>query len=183
VSTTEALDSGFRRNDDIRSKLQGIEPSEIKRRTAMKDTRPLVLLVGDNPDHKELIVRSMDKIEKNIDHLFDGETALDYLFRRGQYANLSGSPLPELIILDLHIPKLDGLKVLKAIKGSVQLQHIPVVIFSSSESEKDIQIAYLYGANSYMVKSDDCDDFLGQISCIEAYWLCENRAGKRYYGH
>ncbi len=145
----------------------------------MKETLPLVLLVEDNPDHKELILASMDRIEKKIDHILDGEAALDYLLRRGQYTGLNENSLPDLIILDLRIPKVDGLKVLKEIKESDQLQHIPVVIFSSSESERDIQLAYLYGANSYLVKSVGSDEFFRQIRRIEEYWLRENRVGKK----
>ena len=100
----------------------------------------IILLVEDNPDHTELIVRSFDehRIANRIYHVADGEAALDYLFRRGRYADPTSSPRPHVILLDLRLPKIDGLEVLKQVKSCVELRRIPVVALTTSEAERDM---------------------------------------------
>jgi len=145
----------------------------------LKENLRLVLIVEDDLAHMDLIVRGMKQIDKKVDHVVDGAAALDYLFRRGTYSDLKENRCPDLIILDLRIPKVNGLIVLEEIKTSDQLKKIPVIVLSSSESEDDIQMAYLHGANSYVVKSVDPEDFSRKIGCVEEYWLCENRFVER----
>ncbi len=138
-----------------------------------------VLLVEDNLDHKELIIRNFNNSSKKIDHVVDGEAALDYLFRRGDYTHLKGQALPHLVLLDLRLPKIDGLDVLKEIKQSARLKHLPVVILTTSESDQDLGNAYHNYANSYLVKPIESDDFIKLMSMIALYWIRHNRTKPR----
>jgi CheY-like chemotaxis protein len=133
----------------------------------------LIFLVEDNPDHAELIRRCLDYTRPTcrIRHVSDGEEALDYLLRREGYANPVRSPRPHLILLDLQLPKLDGLEVLRAVKASEELFRIPTVVLSSSNSERDILQAYLHHANNYLVKPIDPALFRELISAIYFYWM------------
>ena len=140
--------------------------------------KPLViLLVEDNPDHTELILRNFTehRIANNIIHVSDGQAALDYLFRRGPYLDPASSPRPSLVLLDLRLPKMDGLEVLKEIKASEQLSTIPVVILTTSSSEKDILAAYEYHVNSYLVKPVDFGKFTELMDELGFYWLAWNK--------
>lgn len=137
--------------------------------------KPLdILLVEDNPDHAELVKRSLEshRIANIIYHVEDGEAALDFLFNR------QGSPnekvMPSLILLDLRLPKIDGLQVLKEIKKSDKYMRIPVVILTSSEAEKDVAQAYDYHANSYLVKPLDYNNFMDLMNELGFYWLAWN---------
>ncbi len=137
----------------------------------------IILLVEDNPDHAELIVRSFDehRIANRIYHVQDGEAALDYLFRRGRYADPASSPRPHVILLDLRLPKIDGLEVLKHVKSSVELRRIPVVALTTSEAERDMTGAYNSHVNSYLVKPVDFDKFNKLMDDLGFYWLAWNR--------
>jgi CheY-like chemotaxis protein len=134
--------------------------------------KALVLLVEDNADHAELVIRSLGEapIEKII-HLTDGEMTLDYLLRRNQYADPVSSPLPQLILLDLRLPRVDGLEVLKTLKTSANLAHIPVVVLTTSNAANDIAQAYEYHVNSYLVKPVGFEEFSQLMQVITAYWL------------
>ena len=136
----------------------------------------VILLVEDNPDHTELIKRNLadHRILNEIYHVSDGEAALDYLFRKGNYADPGKSPRPHLILLDLRIPKIDGLEVLKEIKHSNLLKEIPVVILTSSEAKNDINTAYQHHANSYLVKPVNFDTFRELMDDLGFYWLAWN---------
>lgn len=134
-----------------------------------------VLLVEDNLDHKELIIRNFNNSSKKIDHVVDGQAALDYLYRRGDYTHLKGQALPQLVLLDLRLPKIDGLEVLKEIKQSDQLKHLPVVILTTSESENDLGSAYQLYANSYLVKPIQPEAFIKLMNMIALYWVRHNR--------
>ena len=109
-----------------------------------------ILLVEDNEAHAELVIRGMrDQLVANkIHHVLDGEQALDYLFLRGAFADPEKNPRPNLILLDLRLPRVDGLEVLKIIKSTPDLLRIPVVILTSSDAETDIAKSYDYHANS-----------------------------------
>ncbi|MBW1700290.1 MAG: response regulator [Deltaproteobacteria bacterium] len=133
----------------------------------------IVLLVEDDPDHTELIIRSFQntRFTHRIKHVADGALALDYLFRKGEYADAAKSPRPNLILLDLRIPKVDGMEVLKKIKGTDKLLRIPVVILTSSTIQKEIDAAYDNHANSYLVKPVDFDKFTKLIRGLRCYWL------------
>ena len=137
----------------------------------------VILLVEDNPDHTELIKRNLadHRILNNIHHVSDGEAALDYLFRKGDYADPKSSPRPHLVLLDLRIPKIDGLEVLTEIKKSDLLKKIPVVILTTSEAKNDINTAYQNYANSYLVKPVDFDTFKQLMDELGFYWLAWNR--------
>ena len=127
----------------------------------MESDLPVILLVEDDPDHAELIMRSFrdHRMTNRIYHVSDGEAALDYLFRRGAYADQRKSPRPHVILLDLRLPKVDGLEVLKEVKSAEGLRRIPVVIITTSQAERDIAQAYNGHANSYLVKPVDLDHF------------------------
>ena len=139
----------------------------------MKGKPFIILLVEDNPDHTELIMQSFrdHRVANKINHVSDGESALDYLFRRGDYADPKKSPRPHLILLDLRLPKVDGLEVLIEIKGTNGLSRIPVVVLTTSEIEKDMNLAYNNHANSYLVKPVDFDKFTRLMDDLGFYWL------------
>lgn len=135
-----------------------------------------VLLVEDNMAHAELVTRSFEehRIANRIYHVTDGEEALDYLFRRGDYADPVLSPRPHVILLDLRLPKIDGLEVLKEIKSTQELHKIPTVIFTTSNIEVDVARAYAYHANSYLVKPIDYEKFHRLLNELGFYWLAWN---------
>ena len=133
----------------------------------------LVLLIEDNVDHAELVIRTLSehRVTNRIQHLMDGQMALDYLFRQGAYADPQSSPRPHLVLLDLRLPCVDGLEVLKAIKESEALRQVPVVVLTTSEAERDVARAYQYHANSYLVKPVGYEDFGQLMNDLGFYWL------------
>jgi CheY-like chemotaxis protein len=136
-----------------------------------------VLLVEDNPDHAELVMRNMAdfNVLNTIIHLEDGEAALDYLRGRGTYADRKQYPMPHLMLLDLRLPKVDGLEVLKEVKSDAALRPLPVVILTTSAAERDIAMAYEYHANSYVTKPVSFDDFSRLLKDLGFYWLAWNK--------
>ena len=136
-----------------------------------------ILLVEDDLDHAELIVRGLEDnlVANRLHHVIDGEAALDYLFRRGEYAGVNAIPHPHLILLDLRIPKIDGLEVLQEIKADDELRRIPVVVLTTSEADEDIVRAYDYQANSYLVKPVEFVKFGQLMRDLGFYWLVWNR--------
>lgn len=133
----------------------------------------LVMLVEDNADHAELVIRSMEehRIAVKILHLSDGQTALDYLFRRGSYQAPGSAPLPHVILLDLRLPRVDGLEVLRLVKEDHTLRNIPVIILTTSEAEKDVARAYENYVNSYLVKPVGFEEFNKLMNDVGFYWL------------
>ncbi len=133
----------------------------------------MILLVEDNEDHAEIVMRSFkaDDAEIYIHHVSDGESALDYLLRRGQYSDPENSPRPGLVLLDLRLPKVDGLEVLKEIKQSPELRAIPVVILTSSQIGNDVKMACDYHVNSYVVKPLEYSKFTDLMRDLRSYWL------------
>jgi two-component system, response regulator len=132
-----------------------------------------ILLVEDNEAHAELVIRGMrdQQVANLIHHVLDGEQALDYLFSRGKYTDTSKNPRPNLILLDLRLPRVDGLEVLKTIKTTQELLRIPVVVLTSSDAETDIARSYDYYANSYVVKPLDFKTFTRLMKDLGFYWL------------
>lgn len=132
-----------------------------------------ILLVEDNPAHAELVVRSFaeHRIANHIVHVSDGETALEYLFGKGSYEEQEGPPLPHIILLDLRLPRIDGLEVLRQIKGSERLKRIPVIILTTSAAEQDAARAYERNVNSYVVKPIDFSQFTKLMDDLGMYWL------------
>jgi len=131
------------------------------------DTLNRLLLVEDNPMDVDLTRRAfaMNKLPVTIDVASDGEEAVGYIKKWD-----AGLPLPKVILLDLKLPKIGGLQVLKTIKLHSIYQHIPIVVLTSSSEERDVYTAYEYGANSYIVKEIDFDKFLDIAVQIEFYW-------------
>jgi CheY-like chemotaxis protein len=136
-----------------------------------------VLLVEDNPDHEELIRRAFAEAEPSVrlSVARHGEEALDYLHRRGAYQDPDRSPRPRLILLDLRLPRVDGLEVLGEIKGSSLLRATPVVVLTTSDSEHDVARAYAQHANSYLVKPAEFSRIRELIEKLQFYWLAMNR--------
>jgi two-component system response regulator len=136
-----------------------------------------ILLVEDNPLDAELTIRALKKggLANKLLWLKDGAQALDYVFRRGQYADRD-DVLPRLVLLDLKMPRVDGIEVLKAIKHDERTRRIPVVIMTSSQEERDVAQSYDLGANSYVVKPVDFGAFADIARQAGFYWLAINRA-------
>jgi CheY-like chemotaxis protein len=137
----------------------------------------IILLVEDNRDHAELVLRTMEdfKVANSIFHVEDGEVALNYLHGRGIYADRSKFPVPHLILLDLRLPKVDGLDVLREVKADEALRSLPVVILTTSDAERDMAMAYECHANSYVTKPVNFDDFSTLLKDLGFYWLAWNR--------
>lgn len=136
-----------------------------------------ILLVEDNPDHAELIIRNLENhsIANRIRHLTDGEAALDYLLQRGAYGESTASPRPHVVLLDLRLPKVDGLQVLRRIRATRELNEVPVVVLTTSHAESDLHEAYENHANSYLVKPLNFEKFTEMIETLGLYWLGMNR--------
>jgi len=139
----------------------------------MEDQPAQVLLVEDNDDHAELVIRQLSEhsIRARLTRVADGQEALDYLLRNGKYTDPDGSPRPHVIFLDLRLPKVDGLEVIKVIKESEDLRKIPIVVLTTSEAERDVTRAYVYHANSYVVKPADFQTFRDLMHELGIYWL------------
>ncbi len=136
-----------------------------------------LLLVEDNPYDAELTLRALKKnnVANNVIHLWDGEEALDFLYSKGKYADHKTKNYPKVILLDLKLPKISGLEVLKALKADDKLRTIPVVMLTSSKEEKDIVESYRLGVNSYIVKPVDFEKFIETIKDLKLYWLILNQ--------
>ena len=139
-----------------------------------------ILLVEDSAEDAELIVKTLKK--KNLaNHLVaveDGAEALDFLFGRGKFADRALRASPQVVLLDLKLPKVSGLEVLEAMKADAKTRAIPVVVLTSSREDPDIKAAYALGANSYVVKPVEFDTFAEAVSGIGFYWLMVNQPPK-----
>lgn len=135
-----------------------------------------ILIVEDNPNDAELMLRTLRKnqVVNEIMVVEDGEEALEYLFRKGKFDEKEGFVPPKVIFLDLKLPKINGLEVLKQLKSDAKTKKIPIVIVTSSREDPDIKSAYELGANSYVVKPVNFDDFIKTFSQIGMYWLAVN---------
>jgi two-component system response regulator len=137
-----------------------------------------ILLVEDNMYDAELMVRALNKrgLANQLFTVEDGEEALDFLFARGQYHERNISNNPKVVFLDLKLPKLDGLEVLRAIRAHQATRTLPVVVVTSSAQDPDISAAYALGANSYVVKPVAFDEFFKVTAELGFYWLLVNRS-------
>jgi CheY-like chemotaxis protein len=137
----------------------------------------VILLVEDDPAHAEIVRRNFVnfRMANRLMHVADGQQALDYLFRRSEFQDSIHSPRPNLILLDLRLPKVDGLEVLKTIKADAELARIPVVVLTTSSAEVDMAKAYGNHANSYLVKPVDFPQFLKLMDALGYYWLVWNQ--------
>jgi two-component system, response regulator len=134
-----------------------------------------ILLVEDDPRDVWLTLRELEDVRNKIEVARDGEEALDFVFCRGAYSNRSLHHPPKLVLLDLKLPKVDGLEVLREIKTRPETQAIPVVVLTSSREEKDIVQSYQLGVNSYVQKPVDFDQFRQAIKTLGLYWLVVNQ--------
>ena len=135
-----------------------------------------ILLVEDNPDDEALTLRAFRKnnVTNEVVVARDGAEALDYLFGTGTYANRDVTLLPQIVILDLKLPKIDGLEVLRRMRAAPQTKLLPVVILTSSNEERDLLEGYGLGANSYVRKPVDFAEFLHAVRHLGLYWLLLN---------
>lgn len=133
----------------------------------------LILFIEDDLAHAEIFKRNLKKsvVQSTLFHLEDGQQALDYLFRKGKFTDPKSSPRPRLIITDLRLPKIDGIELIRIIRSDKNFSSIPIVILSTSESEKDIAEVYSNKANSYLVKPLECSQYLNLIETFGNYWL------------
>jgi CheY-like chemotaxis protein len=136
-----------------------------------------ILLVEDSPTDAELTMRVLKKnhLANQVVHVTDGEEALNFLFARGAYLGRNLDHRPRVILLDLKLPKIDGLEVLKAIKADPSTRTIPVVMLTSSREETDMIASYALGVNSYIVKPVDFDRFVEAVTHLGMYWLLLNQ--------
>jgi CheY-like chemotaxis protein len=143
----------------------------------MSNEYSVILLVEDEPAHAEIVQRTMldTSISNRLIHVTDGQAALDYLYRRGDYASPCLSPRPGLVLLDLRLPKIDGLKVLKTVKSDADLTNIPVVVLTTSGTNDDKELAYTNHANGYLIKPLDVIRFVNLLEIHGDYWLSWNR--------
>lgn len=136
-----------------------------------------ILLVEDNPEDAEMTMRALRKrnLANQLHWVKDGAEALDYLFCTGAYAGRNPRHPPKLVLLDIKMPKVDGIEVLRRIKAS-DLKAVPVVIMTSSNEERDVLESYQLGVNSYIVKPVQFDSFIDTVASIGMYWMLTNRA-------
>jgi CheY-like chemotaxis protein len=135
-----------------------------------------ILLVEDNPDDIELTLHALrqEKVANHIEVVRDGEEALDFLFCRGPYAQRSFERAPRVVLLDLKLPKVDGMEVLREVKKDPRTKAIPVVILTTSRDESDVVNGYQLGANGYVQKPVDFDSFRNLVKQLGLYWLVVN---------
>ncbi|MBV8604334.1 MAG: response regulator [Pelomonas sp.] len=140
-----------------------------------------ILLVEDNPDDVALTMRAFKRshLMNPVVVVRDGVDALDYLYARGEYADRAGAALPTLIILDLKLPRLDGLGVLKALRADPRTALLPTVVLTSSKEQQDLVDSYSFGANSYVRKPVDFVEFVEAVKVLGLYWLALNQFPSR----
>ncbi len=132
-----------------------------------------ILLIEDNHDEAELTIRSLRKIDSHskLIHIDDGAEALDFIFARNKYSTRSSNNAPKMILLDLKLPKVNGLEILKQVKSNDHTRKTPVILLTSSKEERDIEEGYDSGANSYIVKPNSFETYTKTISELGHYWM------------
>ena len=146
----------------------------------MSNEKVEVLLVEDNPHDAEMTIRALKKanLANKLIHVKDGAEALDFIFAKGAFADRQIENKPKVILLDIKMPKVDGIEVLRQIKSNDVTKAIPVVIMTSSKEEQDIITSYNLGVNSYVVKPVDFEGFAKAVSELGFYWLITNQAAE-----
>src|SRR6185437_4156773 len=144
----------------------------------MTDEKVEILLVEDNPHDAEMTIRSLRRanLANKLIHVKDGAEALDVIFARGAYAEREIANKHKVVLLDIKMPKVDGIEVLKQIKSNETTKTIPVVIMTSSKEEQDVITSYQLGVNSYVVKPVDFEGFAKAVAELGFYWLITNQA-------
>jgi CheY-like chemotaxis protein len=137
-----------------------------------------ILFIEDNHHEAELTIRSLKKhnLANTLKHIDDGAEALDFIFSKGIHSGRENSPYPKLIILDLKLPKVDGLEILRQLKEDERTRMIPVVVLTSSQEEKDVIESYKLGVNSYIVKPVNFESFTTAIADLGFYWFILNQS-------
>jgi CheY-like chemotaxis protein len=146
------------------------------------DQTPTLLLVEDDPAEARLLLRAMNKanLPAHVHHIKDGDEAIAYLTGEGTYADRGAHPLPQLVIMDLKLPRRSGLEVLRWIRQQESaVARLPVVMLSSSHHGVDINQAYEYGVNSYLVKPETSDQLLSIVTLLKIYWFFSNKGPSR----
>jgi two-component system response regulator len=149
----------------------------------MRNSR--ILLVEDNPDHQELTLMTLSgnhvaNLSNEVVVAGDGLEALDYLFATGRHAGRDGRDVPALVLLDLKLPKLSGIEVLRRIRADERTRYVPVVVLTSSSEEEDIVASLESGANSYVRKPVDFARFVEQVQRLQVYWLLVHETARRH---
>ena len=146
----------------------------------MENTEVEILLVEDNPSDAELTIRALKKsnLANKLHHVKDGDEALDFIFGQSKYANREIENVPKVILLDLKMPKVNGIEVLRILKADERTKKIPIVVLTSSKEDPDIKECYQLGVNSYVVKPVNFDGFLKAVSDLGLYWLLVNQQPK-----
>jgi len=139
-----------------------------------------ILLVEDNPDHAELTIKALkqNNVSNEVYVVNDGQEALDFMYHRGKYADEKNFPRPGLILLDIKLPKVDGIEVLKQLKDDPQFKSIPVIMLTTSDRDEEIAKSYAGGANSYVVKPMDFEEFMKKVRELKLYWTITNSLPK-----
>jgi len=147
----------------------------------MNNNEVEILLVEDNTHDAEMTIRSLKKVNlaNKLVHVQDGEEALDFIFAKGKFSGHGPGNTPKIILLDIKMPKVDGIEVLRQIKANEKTKMIPVVIMTSSSEEQDIIASYRLGVNSYVVKPVDFEGFAKAVSELGLYWLLMNQVSTR----
>jgi two-component system response regulator len=139
-----------------------------------------ILLVEDNPADAEMTLRALrrNNLANKVHWVKDGAQALEFMFRDGEYAGRDRSSAPKLVLLDIKMPKVDGIEVLRRLKAREETRSVPVVVMTSSNEERDVVESYRLGVNSYIVKPVQFETFLETVAKIGLYWVITNRVPK-----
>ena len=139
-----------------------------------------ILLIEDNPNDAELTIRSLRKhnLANNLEWVKDGAEALDFLFSTGGYLARNNLIMPKVVLLDLRLPKVDGMEVLRRIRADKRTMHVPVVVLTTSKEDRDIAESYQLGVNSYVSKPVNFDEFVKAVAELGMYWLLLNKPPK-----
>lgn len=148
----------------------------------MHTDEPEILLIEDSEEDAEMAIRALKKVNlaNKLVHLKDGKEALDFLFGEGQYSGRNIHHKPKVILLDIKMPRVDGIEVLRKIKENNNTKPIPVVVMTSSSQDKDILASYQLGVNSYVVKPVDFEGFAKVVSELGMYWVLTNRVADSF---
>jgi two-component system response regulator len=146
----------------------------------METTAVEIILVEDNPNDAEMTIRALKKnhLANNLVHLSNGADALDFIFGVGTFTGRDINIKPKLILLDIKMPRVDGIDVLRKVKSDEKTKEIPIVMLTSSQEDPDIQTCYRLGANSYIVKPVEFDNFIKAVADLGLYWMVLNHAPK-----
>lgn len=146
----------------------------------MENTEVEILLVEDNPNDAEMTIRALKKnhLANNLIHLSNGADALDFIFGTGTFTGRDTDIKPKLILLDIKMPRVDGIDVLRKVKSDEKTKEIPIVMLTSSQEDPDIQTCYRLGVNSYIVKPVEFDNFVKAVSDLGLYWMVLNHTPK-----